>query len=86
MVNGLRYLVGAPFFVAMAVFGPIGEVGLIVADEEHDGSYKHEGDPRYDARDYPYERRRGRPPPSSGLCCGRRERESEFGRFPPSAR
>jgi primosomal protein N' (replication factor Y) len=45
--GGVQVVVGT----RSAVFAPIREPGLIIVDEEHDGSYKQEETPRYHGRD-----------------------------------
>lgn len=48
IINGtFKIVIGA----RSALFAPLKNIGMIIADEEHDSSYKQENSPRYNGRD-----------------------------------
>jgi primosomal protein N' (replication factor Y) len=55
-----RIVVGA----RSAVFAPVGDLGLVIIDEEHEGTYKSGSSPRYHARQVAMRRCAGSDPPA----------------------
>lgn len=45
--NEAKIVIGA----RSAIFAPVKDLGIIIIDEEHDGSYKSEANPRYNAKE-----------------------------------
>ncbi len=51
-LGGARVVIGA----RSAVFAPVDKLGIIIVDEEHEGSYLNEHTPAYDAREVAFSR------------------------------